>query len=51
MKTRTIETGINGQGARVWLVITEWINKMGRPMSFGETFDTEAEAVCWAKWA
>ena len=48
---RTIETGINGSGAPVWIVVSEWINPAGRKMSHRATFDNEPEAINWIKWA
>ena len=39
----TLETGINGSGHKVWIVISS--------NNFAHYFDTEAEALNWMTWA
>lgn len=49
--TKTIETGINGRGDTVWIVVTERTGEAGRIVRHAETFDTKAEAEAWVRWA
>jgi len=45
--TRDIKTGINGRGEKNWTVFT----MRGTKVLGMETFDSEAEALNWIKWA
>ena len=50
-KRRELETGLAGDGAKVWLVVTTWTGADGRHRQHAERFDSEAEARHWMRWA
>lgn len=49
--TRTLHTGINGSGQKVWIVCSTWLRPCGRKAYHSEYFTNEAEAMNWLKWA
>lgn len=48
---RELTEGINGRGAKVWVLATILTSGSRKGRVFIERFETEAEARHWMKWA
>ena len=51
IKTRNLVSGINGSGARIWIIQTTTQVDGGRTVRVNHTFSTKAEAEHFLKWA